>query len=130
MLYTHKTREYFDRLIFNDNTYNHLITILNINLCILEYKYTSVKQYNCFIEQKLLFRTINKKKQITTNFYNTIQIIFLFWKITICWRLMNLMKQFSIMDPTDCKENNIQLQYRHTQATRILQFHSSGNEMF
>ena len=105
---------------FKDNTYNHLITILNINLCILEYKYTSPKQYNCFIEQKLLFRTINKKKQITTNLYNTIQIFFLFWKITICWRLMNLMNQFSIMGPTVCKQNNIQLQYRHTQANRIL----------
>ena len=38
------------------------------------------------------------------------------------------MKQFSIMGPTDCKQNNIQ--YRHTQANRIFEFHSSGNEMF
>jgi hypothetical protein len=53
-----------------------------------------------------------------------------FWKITICWRLMNLMKQFSIMGPIDCKQNNIQLQYRHTQENRILEFHSLGNEMF
>ena len=43
---------------------------------------------------------------------------------------MNFMKQFNIMGPTDCKQNNIQLQYRHTQANRILEFHSSGNEMF
>jgi hypothetical protein len=43
---------------------------------------------------------------------------------------MNLMKQFSIMDPTDCKQNKIQLQYRHIQANRILELHSSGNEMF
>jgi hypothetical protein len=48
------------------------------------------KQYNCFLEQKLLFRTINKKEQITTNLYNTIHIFFLFWKITICWRLTKL----------------------------------------
>ena len=40
------------------------------------------------------------------------------------------MKQFSILGPTDCKQNNIQLQYRHTQANRIFEFHSSGNEMF
>jgi hypothetical protein len=43
---------------------------------------------------------------------------------------MNLMKQFSIMGPTDCKQNNIQLQYRHTHPNRILIFHSSGNEIF
>ena len=57
-------------------------------------------------------------------------MFFLFWKITICWRLMNLMKQFSIMGPTACKQNNTQLQYRNKQASRILEFHSSGNEMF
>jgi hypothetical protein len=45
-----------------------------------------------------------------------------FWKITICWRLMNLMKQFSIMGPVDCKQNNIQLQYRHTQETGYWNF--------
>ena len=115
---------------FLNYNYNHLITIFNINLWILVYKNTSAKQYNCFIEQKLLFWTINKKEQITTNFYNTIHIFFPFWKITICWRHMNLRQQFSIMGLTDCKQNNIQLHYCHTRANRILEFHSSGSEMF